>query len=278
MSIFFFILISLSVSLFSASIEKSNDQLNATLWQQTAVERKAVNFSIYAGAQRLLDEAINDHHWTAALEQDKHYESKPPAIILDIDETVLDTSAYAAWQVKTDSSYTNKSWFEFTSDVVCTPIPGALDFTKAAVKKGVAVFYVSNRKAPEEAATIKNLKKFGFPSVDKKHVVLRNEKPEWNSAKGKRRAWIAKKYRIIMLFGDNFGDFTDRIQGGITARDKAMKKYTRYWGTRWFMLPNPMYGSWESAAFDEHWKKIAPSTPTERRLDKLDSLKSWSGP
>lgn len=251
-----------------------NDGLNASLWYQTSVEYKTTALSVYAGAQRLLDAAIGDHGWTAALEQDGNYSAKPPAIILDVDETVLDNSAYQSWVVTANTSYSSKTWAAFVEDAISTPTPGALELTKAAADKGVEVFYVTNRKAAEEAATIKNLQEYGFPYADADHVMVRGEKEEWGSAKATRRAAVAADFRVIMMFGDNFGDFTDDIDGSIDERLEVMDKYATYWGERWFMLPNPTYGSWESAAFGNDWKK----SPEARRQDKLDALNSWSGP
>ncbi|HCK20405.1 MAG TPA: acid phosphatase, partial [Thalassospira sp.] len=158
---------------FGAQAEsEQNDGLNGTLWLQTSVEYKTTAMSVYAGATRLLDAAIGDHNWTAALEQDGNYSTKPPAVILDVDETVLDNSAYQAWVVAEKTHYSSKTWAAFVHDMISTPTPGALEFTKAAAARGVEVFYVSNRKAPEEEPTIENLKKYGFPYADEKHVML----------------------------------------------------------------------------------------------------------
>ncbi|HAI32676.1 MAG TPA: acid phosphatase, partial [Thalassospira sp.] len=189
---------------FGAQAEsEQNDGLNGTLWLQTSVEYKTTAMSVYAGATRLLDAAIGDHNWTAALEQDGNYSTKPPAVILDVDETVLDNSAYQAWVVAEKTHYSSKTWAAFVHDMISIPTPGALEFTKAAAARGVEVFYVSNRKAPEEDPTIENLKKFGFPYADEKHVMLRGEVEEWGSNKTPRRAAVTEDYRVIMQFGDN---------------------------------------------------------------------------
>ena len=260
---------------FGAQAEsEQNDGLNGTLWLQTSVEYKTTAMSVYAGATRLLDAAIGDHNWTAALEQDGNYSTKPPAVILDVDETVLDNSAYQAWVVAEKTHYSSKTWAAFVHDMISTPTPGALEFTKAAAARGVEVFYVSNRKAPEEDPTIENLKKFGFPYADEKHVMLRGEVEEWGSNKTPRRAAVTEDYRVIMQFGDNFGDFTDEIDGSIAERLEVMNKYGNYWGERWFMLPNPSYGSWESAAFGGDWGKSGD----ERRQDKINAMTPWGGP
>ncbi|NIZ03205.1 5'-nucleotidase, lipoprotein e(P4) family [Thalassospira lucentensis] len=250
-----------------------NDGLNGTLWLQTSVEYKATAMSVYAGATRLLPAAIGDHSWTAALEQGGNYSAKPPAVILDVDETVLDNSAYQAWVVAENTHYSSKTWAAFVHDTVSTPTPGALEFTKAAAEKGVEVFYVSNRKAPEEESTIENLKKFGFPYADDKHVMLRGEVEEWGSNKTPRRQAVSDNYRVIMQFGDNLGDFTDE-DGTLAERLDVMNKYNTYWGERWFMLPNPSYGSWEASAFGGDWGKSGG----ERRQDKINSMAPWAGP
>ncbi len=251
-----------------------DDGLNAVLWQQTAVERKAANLSLYTSAQNWLDSAVRDSNWTAVIEQGKDYQTKKPAIILDIDETVLDNMSYQAWCIETGQAYASETWQNFVDSASSVPIPGALQFTQAAAQKGIEIFYVSNRKAHGETATIENLRKFGFPMADPEHVLLKAEQPDWSSAKGTRRAFLAEKYRIIMLFGDNFGDFIDDIHGGIEARLQTMNKYEEYWGKCWFMLPNPAYGSWEAAAFEDDWTK----SESQRRREKHAALDSWSGP
>jgi acid phosphatase len=75
------------------SIEAGIDNLNAVLWVQTSVEYRANSLQAYALAGRLLDDALADPRWTAALEQTGgDYRDLPPAVIVDVDETVLDNS------------------------------------------------------------------------------------------------------------------------------------------------------------------------------------------
>ncbi len=78
----------------------SNDNLNAVLWDQTSVEFKANALGAYALGRVRLDEALADKTWTAApVEQTGAFQDLPPAIILDVDDTVLNTSAYQAWTI-----------------------------------------------------------------------------------------------------------------------------------------------------------------------------------
>ncbi|WP_395072960.1 5'-nucleotidase, lipoprotein e(P4) family [Hyphococcus sp.] len=251
-----------------------DDRLNATLWMQQSVEYKATTEAVYALAAKRLDEALADKTWTAApVEQKSGYESLPPAIILDADETVLDNSRYQAWMVTTGASFSGKSWNEWVGAGQADAVSGALAFTKAAAAKSVKVFYVTNRSAEVEDGTTRNLAELGFPMGGNVDTVLtKGEKPDWTSAKGTRRAAVAETYRILLLLGDNFGDFTDEYTGSPAARQKVYVVNAEHWGHDWLMLPNPSYGSWESSAFGGDYSL----SPQEQRQRKLDQLKAWS--
>ena len=77
-------------------------------------------------------------------------------------------------------------------------------------------------------------------------VLSANEQPDWDFDKGRRRQFIAQSYRVLMLFGDDLGDFISEYRTAPHARVLEAKKHNN-WGTKWFMLPNPMYGSWETS-------------------------------
>lgn len=253
---------------------KQNDLLNATLWTQKSVEFKANSLAMYKLAKIMLDQAILDKSWTGAPnEQEGDFSDKPPAVMLDVDETVLDNSAYEAWLVANGESYGSKTWVPFVRAEVSPPVAGSLEFIKYAKSKGVKIFYVSNRKAPQEEATRNNLKAYGYPiDTDEDTVLLRKEIEAWNSSKkSPRRAHITENYRLVMIVGDNFSDFVDDYKGTIEERKKVLDQYRDMWGSKWIMIANPMYGSWESAAFGHDWKK----SPDERRKMKLDAMDIW---
>jgi len=250
-----------------------NDNLNSTYWTQNSVEFKANAMGAYALATLRLDEALADKNWTGAPgEQTGAYQDLPPAVILDVDETVLDNSLYQAWLVLNNKGYSSKTWGPFVNAGVSRAIPGSLAFTKYAASKGVKVFYVSNRTGDLEPATRKNLEKFGYPmggNVDT--VLLKKEKKEWGSKKGNRRAHVTKDYRVLMLIGDNLGDFVDSYKQSPADRQKVLEANADKWGKSWIMLTNPTYGSWESAPFGHSYKHKSDA----RRQMKLDHLQSW---
>jgi 5'-nucleotidase (lipoprotein e(P4) family) len=254
----------------------AQDLLNAVLWMQRSVEYKAAALTAFALARLRLDQALADPNWTAApKEQTGAYQSLPPAVILDVDETILDNSGYQAWMVLKDTTFDSKTWNAYVNTVTSLPIPGAVEFARYADGRGVKVFYMSNRTAAEEPPTRKNLEKFGFPMggvVDT--MLMVGKQPDWGSAKGTRRAYIAKTYRVLLNLGDNFADFVDEYRGSEAERQKVMDANRDRWGREWIMLSNPAYGSFESAPFGHDFKL----SPGDRRKAKRSVLDAWPGP
>lgn len=253
-----------------------NDNLNAVLWLQRSVEFKGSALTAFALGKIRLDQALADKKWTAAPgEQTGAYQDLPPAVILDIDETVMDNSGYQAWTVTAGTSFDPKTWTAFVNSQTSTPIPGAVEFCQYAESKGVKVFYISNRTAEEEPSTRKNMEKYGFPMGDNVDTVLTSrEKPDWGSAKSTRRAHVTKDYRVLLNFGDNFGDFTDAFRGSEADRLKAYEENKERFGREWIVIANPSYGSFESAPFAHDFKK----SEAEKRAAKRSVLQPWTGP
>jgi len=261
-----------TVTTTTSSAPAQHDNLNAVLWVQTAAEYVGLTVQAYTTAQLALDDALEDPLWTASVEQAEtgSYEKLPPAVILDVDETVLDNSMYQARLIKSGDRYSSASWAAWTAEESAPAIFGALSYCKEAANRGVTVFYVTNRKHPEEAATRNNLQKLGFPLATDTDVILtRGEKPAWSSSdKTPRREFLAKQYRILQLVGDNLGDFLE-AEGTPQERVAVANRYADYWGMRWIVLPNPTYGNWEGALFGGDRSLSAE----EQRAKKVGQLK-----
>lgn len=261
---------------FAADPVPADDNLNAVLWMQRSVEYKGAAASAFALARMRLDQALADRSWTGApAEQTQPFADKPPAVVIDADETLMDNSGYQAWMVIAGTSFNPKTWTQFVNSQTSLAIPGALDFAKYAQSKGVKVFYVTNRTAEEKPSTVKNLEALGFPMGGNVDTVLASrEKPDWTSQKGTRRAFIAKDYRVLLNIGDNFGDFVDEYRTSEAERLKVFEANKERWGREWIVLPNPTYGSFESAPFGHDYKKSLD----EQRAAKRAALQPWSGP
>jgi acid phosphatase len=254
----------------------AHDGLNATLWTQRSAEFKATALAAFALARLRLDQALADPAWTAApREQTGVFQSLPPAIIVDLDETVLDNSGYQAWMVMKDTTFDPQTWNAYVKTVSSLAVPGSVEFLKYAEGKGVKVFYISNRTAEEEEATRKNLEKLGFPlgaPVDT--MLMARKRPDWGSVKGTRRAHVARGYRVLLNIGDNLADFVDEFRGSEAERLKVLEEHRDRWGREWIMIANPTYGSFESAPFGHDFKL----SNGEKRKAKRGALDAWPGP
>ena len=115
-----------------------NDLLLAALWTQQSVEYKGNSLTVYALARLRLDQALADKNWTAApVEQKADFQNLPPAVVLDVDETLLDNSPYQLWMLKTGNSFSGKTWNEFCAAQISGAVPGSVEFVKYAESKGV---------------------------------------------------------------------------------------------------------------------------------------------
>lgn len=250
-----------------------NDLLNATAWMETSVEYKATVMQLFKLAAMQLDEALEDTSWTAVPDkQGEGYEDLPVAIIADLDETLLDNGNYEVSLITRGTGFSSSEWTDYVNSQTSSAVPGALDFLKAVDAKGVKIFYVSNRKNREKEGTLANMEALGFPmggNVDT--VLLRGDREEWGSAKENRIAYVAEEYRVLMLMGDNLGDFSDVAKGTLEERDAFLESSADHWGHDWFMFPNPEYGSWESTLFGGDWSKSSD----QRRQEKIDAMEPW---
>jgi acid phosphatase len=246
----------------------SHELIDSVLWTQTAVEHDAVYEQAYRQARAMLDRARRDKKWTAAVEQSRGYERLPPAVILDIDETILDNSPEEAEIARGGDR--PKLWEEWVSQERATALPGALAFTRYAAANHVEVIYVTNRDAALKGPTMRTLERLGFPLQHAAaSIYCRGEKPEWTSDKGSRRALIAQRYRILLLIGDDLGDFLSGVRVSPEERRRIAAAYSDRWGERWILLPNPMYGSWEAALYGND----SSLTNTERLRLKRERLR-----
>ena len=252
-----------------------SDLLNATLWRENSVEYQANTLSMFQLAKIRLDEALADKNWTAATEQTGAFQDLPPAVILDADETAINNGGYESWLVVANKDFSGKTWDQWVKAAEAKAVPGAVEFAKYADSKGVKVFYVTNRNADQEEATRKNMEALGFPMGGNVDTFLTSKEHEdWTSKKGSRRAFIAKDYRILLLVGDNYGDFSDDYSASEADRAASLERNMAHIGHDWIVIANPEYGSFESAPFLGDYKK----SPDERRKMKIEALPAWKGP
>lgn len=253
----------------------ANDNLNAVAWTQTAIEHDLIYLQTYRDAQSRLLAALKDKSWDALPKTDRVRPARDlkPAVILDVDETVLDNSPYQARLIRSGGEFNEAGWAAWCRSEQARALPGAVAFTQFAAEHGIKVIYISNRAKGLNTVTIANLRKVGLPVTGPEDLLGLGTKvkgcAQIGSEKGCRRQLVSRHYRVLMQLGDQLGDFVTVLANTPQAREKAMAPYRSWIGTRWFVLPNPTYGAWEPALFHNDWS--AP--PEQRRKAKEAALR-----
>lgn len=236
----------------------ANDQLDAVLWTQTSIERELIYRQVFASATRQLDAALADPTWDALPLPPRNLAGLPPAVVVDIDETVLDNVPLNARDIINNQVYSYDRWNTWVDQAKAQALPGAVAFLQAADKKGITVYYITNREHSQVQATVDNLRLRGFP-VQRNEQVLAASTPTGHCeqagyGKNCRRQWVAAHARVLMLAGDSLGDFVQAEHNTLTDQRKAAEPYLAWLGQRWFLLPNPTYGNWYSAPYGDQEK------------------------
>jgi 5'-nucleotidase (lipoprotein e(P4) family) len=239
------------------SLSESEHLVMATDWFQKSAEMRAVYYQTFTLAKYKLNE-----------KQNAYKGNKPTAVVLDIDETVLDNSPFEVHLINTGQLYSGTLWQEWTSKGTAKALPGAVDFTQYAKSLGVEVIYISNRKTNELEITLENLKSEGFPNADSNFVFLRPM--DKSGDKTERRSFVNKTYSVLLYIGDNLTDFS-QIYGereadlGFSLVDSTKNHF----GDDYIILPNPMYGEWEGALYGNDYS-LSPEQKRILRKQLLD--------
>lgn len=228
----------------------SQQNVDAVIYQHSSAEVYRLYQQCYELAAMRLEQNLARPH------------DKPAAVIVDIDETVLDNSKFQMENIGQGVIYKADRWKHWTDRAAAPALPGAVEFLNGAVAKGCEVFYISNRSLAEQDSTMKNLKNVGFPMVDGAHMLCMEN---GISDKTERRKRVSDGYYIALLVGDQLRDFDERFKDrqvgfmndmvdnkGVLQQRLPEQLYGRPLVNtmhdtleRYFiMLPNPMYGTW----------------------------------
>jgi 5'-nucleotidase (lipoprotein e(P4) family) len=233
-------------------------QEGAILWTQTSGEARALAYQAFALARMVLDRDLRVTRRSRVRR----------AVVVDVDETVLDNSAFQATLLKNRQGYDPRLWTDWVNRAEATALPGAVEFLRYAASRGVRVFYVTNRKTVEKEATAANLKRLGFPDVSDETLLVRTDAA--SSSKEPRRLAVGARHRIVLLAGDNLNDFAEVFDKSRTVADRlaAVERNKELFGTRFIVLPNVMYGDWESAVYG-YASKLTEAEKSAKRKGQL---------
>ncbi len=230
-----------------------NNLLNATVWFQHSAEQEACYLQAYSLAKNVL---------FANLQMTDN--DMPKAIILDIDETVLDNSPLEAYLIKNNIPYSSEIWDKWVALEKARALPGVHDFLNFAKDSGIEVFYISNRRVKSLQHTINNLQKEGLPFADSMHVLLKDT----TSDKTPRRKIVTEKYDVLLYIGDNLRDFSEDFKDRSQKDGKlAVDDNKNLFGKKYIILPNPMYGEWLS-----QYKGESEEEQTKKMIESLNAF------
>ena len=246
------------------SRELSQQGADAVLWQNAGAEAYRCYQQGYELAEMKLDANLEEIAEEQQMIPAAEFDARQPAVIVDVDETVLDNSPFEVEGIAQGLTYTPARWKEWTKRANAAALPGSVDFLKYAVDQGCAVYYITNRDVDEKQWTIDNLIRAGFPMVDAEHVMTRED----TSDKTARRARVAAEHRVVLLVGDQLTDFDERLKDRTTDRGRATVDAMADTLLQYFvLLPNPMYGVWRDA--------ISGSGKTATDSSKVERVNSF---
>jgi acid phosphatase len=185
----------------TAAVNPQEHALDANLYMQTAAEYQAVCLQTYNLATERLRQKL------AASRLD----GSPPAVVMDLDETVLDNSAFQSFLDRERLNYSDALWGiwerDFPQEVGL--IPGAKAFIEAAEQLGVTVVYISNRDEKLRASTIAALRQNGLSleRIDSR-LLLKTT----TSDKTERRKIAEGRFNALIYIGDNLRDFSEEFK------------------------------------------------------------------
>jgi 5'-nucleotidase (lipoprotein e(P4) family) len=210
----------------------SQQNVDATVWYNTSAENYYLyqQTYYYAASQLMKDltESASD--------------GRPPAVVLDIDETVLDNSPYMLQLIQQNDTYSEETWERWVQLANANLLPGVKDFLMLCEQNGVTIFYISNRNIKYLDATISNMNKFGLPNADPDHVLLM----EGDSDKSERRRRVLSEFDVRLFIGDNLRDFDEMfVDRSISFGKDLVKAELERMLPQFIILPNPMYGQWQ---------------------------------
>ena len=221
----------------------------STLYTQQAAEYRALCYQAFNMAKIQLVQASR----SMAMQKQ--------AVIVDIDETMLDNSPYQAKCILENFSYP-EGWSDWMQVSDARAVPGALEFVTFAKEKNVEVFYITNRKEKYREQTLNNLQAVGFPYADDAHLFMRTE----TNSKEERRKRVTDKYAVVMLIGDNLNDFSSDFENkSVLERFSITDGYRENFGVQFIVLPNAMYGDWESALYQYDYTGTAADRSSIRK-------------
>jgi 5'-nucleotidase (lipoprotein e(P4) family) len=215
----------------------SDQSTLAVLWYQHAAEVRALYLQACNLGRRRIDESLAK-------------DGRTNVVIVDIDETILDNSPYQGALIQRGEIYREATWSNWVNFARADALAGVSNLLTYAAARNVEVVYISNRKENQTKATIANLARMHLPFADERHVLLRQG---GDSKDDRREPFITNaNYNVVFLMGDNLADFAGKFETlDQVSRRRHTDEAAEDFGTKYIIVPNPMYGDWENTLYQK---------------------------
>ena len=207
-----------------------NDKLpNDVRWVRNSVEYKSLCHQVYSQAIYKLEKKVKHNKFSLNTHKNNY------AVIMDLDETVLDNSDYQVDLFDKNQTFNMDSWAKWVEKEEAKLVPGVQKYINHLRKNNIQIIFISNRMHARLKSTKNNMKKLGIFSEHDIYLLRKDKsdkkqirRNEVFSTTGRMNEF--DEFTVIQYLGDAMGDFNS-------------KKYDRF-GVDQFILPNPMYGKW----------------------------------
>lgn len=219
--------------------------LDASLYMLTSAEYRAACHQCFRWAEMIVQLKQQLRHAQADSSN-----AKPLAVVMDLDETILDNGWFQSQQIRDRVAFDMQRWstWEEKGAEKVRVIPGAVAFIKKMRELGVAPVFISNRNNKALKQTMETLERFEI-GVPENQVLLADD--QTGSDKTSRRAKVSQMFDVVLYLGDNLRDFDERFKfnaaSGIEGRNQVVDELSNKFGIEWIILPNPSYGEWTKA-------------------------------
>ena len=202
-------------------------------WARDSAEHRALFLQVYRAATARVEAA-------AATRAPGTW-----AVVLDADETTIDNSLYQLERARVGKPFDAQSWRAWTVRREATPLPGAAAFLSRVHALGGKIAIVTNRTATECPDT-----EAVFRACALAYDVMlcmpdggpSDKNPRFEAVVRGTTPAALPPLEVVAFVGDNIRDFPGQSQAIRRQGDEAFEAF----GARFFLLPNPMYGSWEA--------------------------------
>ena len=166
------------------------------------------------------------------------------AVVLDADETVIGNAVYQSERARIGAGFSAESWNAWVKRREATPLPGAAEFLARVRALGGRIAIVTNRLQSEcdDTAAV-----FAAHALVYDAMLCRpdgspsDKNPRFEAVAAGRSAAGSTPLEVVAFVGDNILDFPAQSQKLRGAPPAAFAEF----GERYFVVPNPMYGSWQ---------------------------------